>query len=249
MASSERKRLGFFKFTCCSGCGFELLYFQPFLRELLEQFELVFFRLASSGGSPRGPFDIVLVEGAVTEPWQLRELRALRQRTAQLYAVGSCAVLGGISALKALAPELQVQRQVYPRTHRRLSSLRPQPLRAYVALEGELRGCPPQPEGLAEVLLGVLLGRRPSLPSHSVCLECKMGGNVCLLQERSEPCLGPVVNAGCGALCPSANRACYGCFGFMPGANLEALKERFRQMGLPEEEIKRRFSLFEALRA
>ena len=26
-------------------------------------------------------------------------------------------------------------------------------------------------------------------------------------------CLGPITHAGCGAMCPSYGRGCYGCFG------------------------------------
>jgi coenzyme F420-reducing hydrogenase gamma subunit len=48
---------------------------------------------------------------------------------------------------------------------------------------------------------------------HSVCLECKIAGNVCVSVAHGTPCLGPVTQAGCGALCPSFNRGCYGCFG------------------------------------
>ena len=37
------------------------------------------------------------------------------------------------------------------------------------------------------------------------------------------PCLGPVTQAGCGALCPRYGRGCYGCFGPMESANTASL--------------------------
>ena len=58
-----------------------------------------------------------------------------------------------------------------------------------------------------------LYGRRPRVRAHSVCFECKRRGNVCVMVAHGTPCLGPVTHAGCGALCPSYNRGCYGCYG------------------------------------
>ena len=45
------------------------------------------------------------------------------------------------------------------------------------------------------------------------------------------PCLGPVTQAGCGAICPAYNRGCYGCFGPMEAANGDALGHQFQAMG------------------
>jgi len=40
---------------------------------------------------------------------------------------------------------------------------------------------------------------------------------------RGEPCLGPVTQTGCGAICPGMGRGCYGCFGPREGANVDSL--------------------------
>ncbi len=60
-------------------------------------------------------------------------------------------------------------------------------------------------------------------PPHSVCVECKLKGNVCVMVAHGTPCLGPVTHAGCGALCPSYDRGCYGCYGPMETPNAPAL--------------------------
>ena len=39
------------------------------------------------------------------------------------------------------------------------------------------------------------------------------------------PCLGPVTHAGCGALCPSFNRGCFGCYGPRENANPSSLSD------------------------
>jgi len=87
------------------------------------------------------------------------------------------------------------------------------PISAHVAVDYELNGCPINKRQLLEVLTAYLHGRRPVVPPHSVCIECKERGNVCIMVAKGTPCLGPVTHAGCGALCPSYNRGCYGCFG------------------------------------
>ncbi len=242
-----RPRTGFFKFTCCTGCGFELAYFQKSLEETLRSFDFTFFRLASSAGSPEGPFDLALVEGAVTEPFQIIELKKIREKSKVLYAVGSCAIVGGIPAIKALSPEIEIERAAYKERFFGLSSTRPNVIYDYVKVDGHIRGCPPGERDLEEALASVLLGKKPEFIEYSVCMECKRGGNACVLVEEGLPCMGPVTNAGCGALCPAHHRACYSCFGLMGQANVPALKGKFRKLGFSEEDIERFFTLFGAL--
>ncbi len=61
------------------------------------------------------------------------------------------------------------------------------------------------------------------------------------------PCLGPVTQAGCGALCPSFHRGCYGCFGPMESPNIAALHARLARLGVdgrrdrpPDAHLRRR---------
>jgi hypothetical protein len=46
-----------------------------------------------------------------------------------------------------------------------------------------------------------------------VCLDCKRQGTVCVAVARGIACIGPVTQSGCGAICPSYDRGCYGCYG------------------------------------
>ncbi|MDA8085547.1 MAG: hypothetical protein M0Z75_02510 [Nitrospiraceae bacterium] len=243
-----RPRAGFFKFSCCTGCGFELAYFQRSLEDTLKSFDFAFFRLASSSGDFDSLLDLALVEGTVTEPFQAVELKKIRKNSAVLYAVGSCAIAGGIPAIKAGGLELEIEKRAYQKKLYRLTSIRPSVLGDYVKVDGCVRGCPPGRHDLEEALVSVLLDRKPEFIEYSVCVECKMKGNICLLVDEGLPCMGPVTNAGCGALCPSCHRACYSCFGLMGQANIPALKDKFRQLGLSGEEIERRFTLFDGLK-
>lgn len=245
MEHSKKPRLGFFKFSCCTGCQFYFFYEQKYVTETLMNFDIVFSRLFSSGGTLEGSFDIALIEGAITEGWQVDELKKIREYSKMLFAIGSCAITGGIPAIKSTAPELEIEKKVY-KDLTPIHSIRPHAVDAYVNVDGYIRGCPPGEKDLCEALTSVFLGRKPEFIQYSVCIECKLKGNICVLVADNMPCMGPVTNAGCGALCPSMKRACYSCFGPLKQANGPALARKFKSIGLSKDGIKRRFTEFGA---
>lgn len=199
--------------------------------------------MITSGGTPEGPFDVSLIEGTITESWQTDELKRIREKSTYLFAIGSCAINGGIPALKSTHPELEVEKKVYQDLST-IHSIRPSAIDAYVHVDGFIRGCPPGERDLCEALTSVLVGKQPDFLEYSVCIECKLKENTCLLVAYNMPCMGPVTNAGCGALCPSHNRACYSCWGPMRQANTLALARRFEAMGESSDDIIRKFTLF-----
>jgi hypothetical protein len=117
----------------------------------------------------------------------------------------------------------------------------------HVTVDAELRGCPIDANQLLELLTAVSIGRRPQLPSEAVCVACKRAGRVCVMVARGEPCLGPLIQTGCGALCPGYARGCYGCFGPRESANGSSLATWFgRELGLADREVAARFAGFTA---
>jgi coenzyme F420-reducing hydrogenase gamma subunit len=77
-------------------------------------------------------------------------------------------------------------------------------------------------------------------------MECKRRGNVCVTVAHGTPCLGPVTHAGCGALCPSYDRGCYGCFGHAETTNTVSLARRLRELDMSERDVARVFATFNA---
>ena len=211
--------------------------------EVFDAAEITYCKMLQSGGNENGPFDIALIEGAITEQWQVEQLKKVRSASKYLIPIGSCAVCGGVPAIKNTDQEYEIQKRVY-RDISVIHSVKTNPIDQYVKVDGYVKGCPMGVRDLTELVTSLLLDKKPEFLQYCVCVECKLKGNICVLVAYGEPCMGPVTNAGCGALCPSHNRGCYGCWGPMKDANARALAGQFEKMGLNREDIFRKFTEF-----
>jgi hypothetical protein len=59
--------------------------------------------------------------------------------------------------------------------------------------------------------------------------------------SQGTPCLGPVTQAGCGALCPLYGRGCFACFGPKEQPNTEPLAAHWRELGADDKRLYRAF--------
>jgi len=223
-AARNRPRVGVVKFASCDGCQLTILDLEDELLALTDRFEFVEFAEATSRRSS-GPFDVLFVEGSISSPEQAVEIVRLRSAAKTLVTIGACATAGGIQALRTAAEHEAFRHAVYPAPAFVESLAIASPIASYVAVDAELRGCPIDAHQLVELLTAVTTGRRPQLPDQAVCLECKRRGLECVVVTRGEPCLGPVTQTGCGAICPGVGRGCYGCFGPREGANVDGLAQ------------------------
>src|SRR5215468_2946276 len=240
---ARKHKLAVWKFASCDGCQLSILSCEDELLKLAERIEIAYFFEASSA-VVKGPYDLSLVEGSITTPHDAERIQQVRRASKYLVTIGACATAGGIQALRNFKDVREFINIVYA-TPEYISALdRSTPISANVKVDFELQGCPINKRQLIEVISAFLNERKPNTPPHSVCLECKLRGNVCVMVARGAPCLGPVTHAGCGALCPSYNRGCYGCFGPMETPNTVALSARLRADGLDEKSIDRVFRTF-----
>jgi coenzyme F420-reducing hydrogenase gamma subunit len=243
----NRPRVGVVKFASCDGCQLTILDLEDELLALTERFEFVEFAEATSRRSS-GPFDVLLVEGSISSPEQAVEIVRLRAASKLLVTIGACATAGGIQALRTAAEHEAFRAAVYPAPAFVDSLDVASPIAAYVTVDAELRGCPIDPQQLMELLTALTTGRRPQLPDQAVCVECKRRGLECVVVTRGEPCLGPVTQTGCGAICPGMGRGCYGCFGPREGANVDGLARWYVDGpgtgGLPAPDVGRLFAGF-----
>lgn len=243
--SETRPRLAIWKFASCDGCQLTLLDCEDELLDVAENVEIAYFLEASSAPTS-GPFDISLVEGSITTAHDVERIHQVRADSRALVTIGACATAGGIQALRNFTDVEELLSIVYA-TPSLISTLdTSSPISDHVPVDFELRGCPIDKGQLLELISATLAGRRPNVPTHSVCIECKKRGNTCVLVAHGTPCLGPVTHTGCGALCPTFNRGCYGCFGPMESPNPESLIGALTGVGMHEDDIDRIFLTFNA---
>ncbi|HEX5827223.1 MAG TPA: hypothetical protein VFY23_06865 [Candidatus Limnocylindrales bacterium] len=243
IAARPRLRVGIVKMASCDGCQLTLLDLEDELLPLADRFEIVEFPEASSIRSA-GPYDVLLVEGSVSTPEQAEEIVELRRQAKTLLTIGACASYGGIQALRNWSDHDAYRAAVYAHPEYIESLATATPVAEHVKVDLELHGCPISPEQLREVLVSVAVGRRPQIREEAVCLECKRKGAVCVMVAQGVPCLGPVTQSGCGALCPTFGRGCYGCFGPREQANAASLARTFQLGGRTGEDVSRLFAGF-----
>lgn len=235
--SSRRKpRLAVLKFASCDGCQLSLLDCEDELLAVAGAVDIAYFPEASSRVEP-GPYDVALVEGSITTPHDRERVQQIREQAGFLITIGACATAGGIQALKNWADHEEFMRCVYARPEYISTLATSTPIAAHVRVDFELRGCPISRQQLVEVLAALIAGRKPHTPTHSVCLDCKRRGTVCVEVAQGIPCLGPITQAGCGAICPAYDRGCYGCFGPAAQPNCESLVHRYQVMALGTDRL------------
>ncbi|GFO60331.1 cytosolic NiFe-hydrogenase subunit delta [Geomonas silvestris] len=231
--------------TACSGCQLTLFNCEDELREILERFEVAYFPMGQSDPDPKRHYDVALVEGAVSTPGDLSALFHFRNASRLLIAFGTCALHGGIAAQKNRStPRPALLREVYGDRAPQLESFPPAPFKNFVSVDAAITGCPPEKGDLLRLLGAVLAGTLPAFPSYPVCLECRSRENLCLLLERNQLCLGPVIQGGCNARCPATGIPCEGCRGPVEEANVAQELELLLTRGFSREEIERRMSRF-----
>lgn len=236
-------KLAVWKFASCDGCQLTLIDCEDELLSLDGEVQIVHF-LEASSATIEGPYDLSLVEGSITTEADAERIREVRRASRRLVTIGACATAGGIQALRNFGDVREFASVVYAQPDYISTLDRSTPVSDHVPVDFELRGCPIDRHQLLETISAFLVGRRPSIGSHSVCVECKLRGNVCVMVTRGNACLGPVTHAGCGALCPSVDRGCYGCFGPKETPNTGSLSSWLNRHGVPDAEIARVYSTF-----
>ncbi|GAA2673303.1 oxidoreductase [Actinoplanes palleronii] len=239
----SKPTLAVWKLASCDGCQLTLLDCEDELLAVAGRVRIAHFLEASREVLP-GPYDISLVEGSVTTAADAARIRAIREQSRTLITLGACATAGGIQALRNHADVAEYTSLVYAHPEYIATLATSTPIAAHVDVDYELHGCPIDRGQLLGVISALLAGRKPDLPAHSVCFECKRRHRVCVVVAHGLPCLGPVTRAGCGAICPAQQRGCYGCFGPMETPNLAAEAELLGATGMAPDDIDRLYRLF-----
>lgn len=242
---TRKPKLAVWKFASCDGCQLSLLDCEDELLAVAGLVEIANFPEASRA-VVKGPYDISLVEGSITTPHDAERIHHVRRVSKFLITIGACATAGGIQALRNFKDVKEFISIVYATPAYINTLANSTPIQDHVAVDYELRGCPINKGQLLEVLNAFLNHRRPNVPAHSVCVECKRRGNICVAVAHGTACMGPVTHAGCDAICPAYNRGCYACFGPKETPNTESMSRQLAHQGMDNPNIVRAFRGFNA---
>lgn len=238
--NSHKPRIAVHKFTSCDGCQLAFINLGEDLIRLAELVDIVHF--AEIGPvNPEAEVDIAFVEGSISTPHESERIKKIRKHTRYLITIGACATAGGIQALRNYANKDQWMNAIYAKPDYIKTLNTSIAISKHVPVDLELWGCPVNGQQILDAIKSLLLAATPHVQHDSVCMECKRRGHVCVLVTKGTPCMGPVTQTGCGALCPGAKRDCYACYGPSDNPNTASLMNRFAQLGLNSEDITRRF--------
>lgn len=245
MPRNQKPKLAVWKFASCDGCQLSLLDCENELLSVAAEIEVSYF-LEASSALAKGPYDVSLVEGSITTAHDADRIQKARKESKLLVVIGACATAGGIQALRNFKDVKEFVSEVYAKPEYIETLEKSTPISDHVKVDFELRGCPINKNQLLEVISATLVGRKPNIPTSSVCIECKLRGTTCVMVAYGTPCLGPVTQAGCGAICPSYNRGCYACFGPKETPNMSSMSSWLKHLNVKEDDILRAYRTFNA---
>jgi sulfhydrogenase subunit delta len=236
-----RPKVAFFEFTSCEGCQLTVVDSLQTHPELLDVVDIVRFREAMSEKSD--DYQIAFIEGSCSRESDEAMLREIRQQAALVVALGTCAHLGGVNAIRNRQDLDQVRRYVYGDKANWYETYPARPISAVIPVDATIPGCPIDRREFIQVVTALLQGRTPGLPDYPVCVECKLKENVCVYQ-RGQTCLGPVTRAGCDAVCPTYGDGCEGCRGLIPHPNIESLRQVLAEHGMDADQVLAKMTMF-----
>lgn len=168
--------------TGCSGCHVALLDLGDELAQLLHVVKFVFTPIGDVREVVKA--DVGLIEGAVATTDDEELLARMREQCTTLVALGSCATVGGIPALRNVLTPAEVISHCYletPGTENtgtmpvgappQLRELA-QSVGEIVPVDIEIPGCPPTSRMIGDALAAFSRGEKPSFGTKNLCVEC-----------------------------------------------------------------------------
>lgn len=237
----SKPKVAFIEFTSCEGCQLTVIDSLQDHPELLDAVEIVRFREAMT--EKANDYQIAFIEGSCTRPSDEPELKAIREQADIVVALGACAHLGGINAIRNRHDLDEVRQTVYGDKADWYETYPARPISAVIDVDAAIPGCPIDKKEFITAVTHLLQGRLPDIPDNPVCIECKLKGNVCVYQ-RGKTCLGPITLAGCDAICPTYGDGCEGCRGLVASPNIESMINVLDEHGMSKADIEAKMTLF-----
>ena len=239
--SKPKPKIAFFEFTDCEGCQLQVANLGPALIELTKLVDIVNFReIMSEDGQE---YDVLVVEGSVASEHDEERLKAIAAKAKVIVALGACATIGGVNAIKNNKPLAEQKKAVYGDVDPVPDAAPTKAIDEVVKVDYYIHGCPIHGPEFVKVMQCVLLGKPYAVPNFPVCVECRQNENICLY-EKGQFCLGPVTRAGCNSWLPNQGSPCVGCRGLLEHPAADAQKDILEKYGLTVEGILDKFTLY-----
>jgi sulfhydrogenase subunit delta len=238
-----KPKVAFFDLTSCEGCQLTVVDSLQTQLDLLDVITIVQFREALSDSGD--DYDIAFVEGSITSESDETRLKAIREKAATLVALGACAHIGGVNAIKNLSSLDDVRWYVYGDEADWFETAATRPLDAVVKVDAFVPGCPIDRNEFIGVIKALLRGQKPRIPDYAVCMDCKLKEIVCVF-DKGGFCMGPITRSGCNVICPTYGVGCEGCRGMISKPNLKSMRSVLAEHGLAEDAITTRLTMFDA---
>jgi coenzyme F420-reducing hydrogenase gamma subunit len=246
MKTNGKPKVGIFGLTGCAGDQLQILNCEDELLRLAQRMDIVDWVMARSDNDPTCRLDVAFVEGVVATERDLDTLKKIRARSRFLVAIGTCAVWGGLPAMRNDLSREVLQREVYHDKADFLDTVEARPATHFVQVDLCLPGCPIERTEFLHTVNAILAGTTPEHLNVPVCFECKTRENLCRVVHFDEVCCGAMTRAGCGARCPSHGVACAGCRGPVEEPNYDANITMFADRRISWKEIARKMENFSA---
>lgn len=234
----SKPKVGIFGLTSCAGDQLVVVNCEDELVAIANAVDIKSFIMAQTFREEK-EFDVSFVEGSVVTKEDEERLKEIREKSAILVAIGTCAAWGGIPGSVNDVDRKELYETVYGTESNLYEADVARPLKAVVKVDFVIPGCPIEKEQLLRGIASLLHGDLPLLPTYPVCLECKMKENVCLLNTQGRICCGPLTVGGCGARCPSHNIPCEGCRGPVDEANVASEADLLVEKGYNINDVRR----------
>lgn len=236
-----KPKVAIYDFTDCEGCEVKLASLRERLLLLEDKIDIVNWRLGQERFEA-GPYDVTIIEGTPITDYEVDLLKDLRKNSKVLVALGACAALAGVPGIMPEKERKMWYEKIYTAQYRP-RGIDAVPLSAYVPIDFSIHGCPVDEDEVVRAMEELLSGKTPSYRGYSTCFDCKQAGNKCRIAQEQKPCLGPITQGGCKAICVSGGSPCYGCFGIRKEANIPALIKKLKTI-TDDKTIERYLTMF-----
>ncbi len=237
-------KVGIYGFTGCAGDQLMILNCEDQLVDLLGAVDMRSFVMAKSDNT-EGELDIAFIEGSISTEEQAKRIKEIRERSKLLIAIGTCACHGGPQAMMLEEGGYEERfKKVYGDAKITVSKpFEAQPVDALVKVDMYIPGCPIDKGEFLGAVTKLVAGRHVYQYKFPVCMECRWKENPCILYS-GKFCGGPLTKAGCGAVCPSHNLPCVGCWGPTDDQNVSSEYALLKEKGYKPEDILRKVKKF-----